>query len=1458
MQRQHSALEDLLLEASSGEEDAADLASAASGAASDDLAATASPAAAASTTSPPLLAGNAAAGAVAESDEYRAGTPGLEAAATTAHAGKVKDEDEAGQNENAPRPRRLAPPPTVEDLLAESDDDAAEDMSGGDIDALLAEDDEDDHDKDVLGDIRSSSNNDDKGKEEISSQELNGVKGDGVEVLGNNNNENEEDDASGDVPPSTAAKQDGDSGSISSVAQDKTHSPHTARKTEHETLDSGQKGHDENVRNVKDDMQDSSSSRSASAASKRIQRLTSYTNVGNREISAPLHEIRAKFRARTEANFASAKGIDANVQFAQVVSLDVMDNITADLERNAQFEQHGPGLPTSIAVLGSNIIIGTSRSLMLVFDAEQRCTRVLCGGRPFDKLEAALRFSLTSDANHGPVSSIDAAVSGANSHNLLAVGFARGRVEIWDLTRFALLRHVAEASGPSAHSCAICSVRFVGTGGPKSNRFDLGSGSAAPRKPYATIVSADTSGVVNMSIVSKTLMMFSLETKCLLDGAAGQIVSMAAIETLNLVAITSSRDTFVVSLDNNTAKIVHRWPVAAGQEAAQKEAAANGILPRLSWGHARLADDFSRQKSPHILARAEGNIVRFLRCDVAIDRKSRKRHQRVDLSRETYQDKAAQSFVALEWLSETLLALLTSDYDLCILDVSGMAVVERTSVRNVELVWTAFSARDFSFQNSVRANGSELYLLGIRQLSLASVQSWMQRVEVLIAHNGWLEALALALDHYQLTNHRDTGQLVDLVMRFVSTAAGTPVLGDPQSVAACIEFCVEIEKTDFLFDTVYNVFVQCGQQSVFLRLMEPYILNRLLTVVRPSVLQDFVHEYMQKDQADRLEQCILHLTPDTIRTDLHTLVSVCKANGLLSGLVYLYTAGLNDFETPARSLLEMGEVERLLAYMETSFHGLSYPFGFPMEPGATAFVRVTLLGFLIENIKPMARALVLNDKDVTDLFALCRAGLGPTQDEWELRVVEAVRTLDMSEAVALCSDRLLEHSVPGLRDADLVDQVLQRIILDTKNQGELVQVLKHCNGDLYDVERLTEQLRAFGWNRALRTLHENALEAAIADGQNPARIQSVYEQIIRVSETPAAFIHSQLLRYHDALVVREALEEAVKANLASLLANGDERDLAAQVIVRVVARARELDAFPELQFLHMKNAYLTSSLGIDPGSSGSYGFDEGLEDTAAREASVVRFVELLCRFEPDEVLRFVRDRDGLFPLDTVLEICKEHKVRDAAAFLLERTGDTTGALHTILASLGDADVHASLESTRAVALAAVQLCERNSLTDLDEHNAERLWFALLDAVAKLPETSAAQASNNTAVLRQVLDAMMTRVESETILSNIKADSFGQIRHTVKCMVDARVYEKQILIAARSLASKDLVNLVRAKHGTLAKASTRVYTRRGVGTGGTRDKRSAVWSASSRARATQPSWDQQISDLLPSKLKIDPD
>lgn len=54
-----------------------------------------------------------------------------------------------------------------------------------------------------------------------------------------------------------------------------------------------------------------------------------------------------------------------------------------------------------------------------------------------------------------------------------------------------------------------------------------------------------------------------------------------------------------------------------------------------------------------------------------------------------------------------------------------------------------------TFHNAFRACEGRLYLLGRQEMRAVRVQGWSQRVESLVQAGEWLEALAVALDHYE-------------------------------------------------------------------------------------------------------------------------------------------------------------------------------------------------------------------------------------------------------------------------------------------------------------------------------------------------------------------------------------------------------------------------------------------------------------------------------------------------------------------------------------------------------------------------------------------------------------------------------------------------------------------------------------------------------------------------------------
>lgn len=69
-------------------------------------------------------------------------------------------------------------------------------------------------------------------------------------------------------------------------------------------------------------------------------------------------------------------------------------------------------------------------------------------------------------------------------------------------------------------------------------------------------------------------------------------------------------------------------------------------------------------------------------------------------------------------------------------------------------------------------------------------------------------------------------------------------------------------------------------------------------------------------------------------------------------------------------------------------------------------------------------------------------------------------------------------------------------------------------------------------------------------------------------------------------------------------------------------------------------------------------------------ADSVYFLQLLCKYEPKSVLRFLETFDS-YRVEHCLRLCQEYGIVDAAAFLLERVGDAASALSLTLSGLNE-------------------------------------------------------------------------------------------------------------------------------------------------------------------------------------------
>src|SRR3569833_3029839 len=72
----------------------------------------------------------------------------------------------------------------------------------------------------------------------------------------------------------------------------------------------------------------------------------------------------------------------------------------------------------------------------------------------------------------------------------------------------------------------------------------------------------------------------------------------------------------------------------------------------------------------------------------------------------------------------------------------------------------------------------------------------------------------------------------------------------------CFVACESVVDMDFLFDEIYEWYEDAGVQGLFLETLEPYVLDRTITSVTPTVVQALEQHFDAKGLESRLEDMI--------------------------------------------------------------------------------------------------------------------------------------------------------------------------------------------------------------------------------------------------------------------------------------------------------------------------------------------------------------------------------------------------------------------------------------------------------------------------------------------------------------------------------------------------------------------------------------------------------------------------
>ncbi|OXV07906.1 hypothetical protein Egran_04330 [Elaphomyces granulatus] len=457
--------------------------------------------------------------------------------------------------------------------------------------------------------------------------------------------------------------------------------------------------------------------------------------------------------------------------------------------------------------------------------------------------------------------------------------------------------------------------------------------------------------------------------------------------------------------------IVSTTPVAQTQHksARLKEVASHSVLTAaLAWFPAiRLKgkDEISKTK----LVYCWSNVLTVLDVSEA-DSGEENRGDRPPILdfRPRSRWRAKEAIVAVQWLSRSVLAILTITQQLLILEDPSLHVTDSFDLihkhiyhidmfsTQLQMLVEQYNEDDASmhgvvgdaFYMSFRAYKGRLFLLGYNDMSVGSLSNWADRLLAFMEAGDFIAAIQLAASYYSgdaekltvgLPEDDDSRHMMvkEKLFEMISASLkyafgrnreasmerlGMSQLGDlaDASIAACV--CVGDEG--FLWDEVYNWYEAHDSEGIFLDVLEPYILRGSTRSLPPTAIKALINHFATNHASSRLEEIICLL--DTKTMDIEQAIILCKQHNLYDAFIYVWNRTLGDYIGPLIDLIELaghlatpqviensdGGVKnynnamKMFPYLSFTLTGRVYPTGDGMDDAEAAKAKASLYTYL--------------------------------------------------------------------------------------------------------------------------------------------------------------------------------------------------------------------------------------------------------------------------------------------------------------------------------------------------------------------------------------------------------------------------------------------------------------------------------------------------------------------------------
>ena len=594
------------------------------------------------------------------------------------------------------------------------------------------------------------------------------------------------------------------------------------------------------------------------------------------------------------------------------------------------------GSPTCLAVT-DQIVIGTSRGMVLVFDQQQNHKATIGAGTKAVESGAVTALATSAD------------------HTTVAAGHASGQIFTWEVARpgrpFLNIAPIENLSGQARRGDGHI------TGSSVAHIGFLGYRRTA-------LVSADDRGMAFSHLATRGAgaMRRAIRTTRIL-GRYPEVISrtakplkkssVLAFSSLPLGNVEQRIDGLglVAMLTPYLLVVVSTTPIAQTQHKAARPrevAAHSAMTAALAWFPAIKLKGAESEVSRPKLAFAWSNIltvaeVSEVESDDEADREKPPELQFLSRSR----FKAEEAIVAVQWLSKSVLAVLTITQQLMIIEGSTMILNDSFDLlpknvlhtdlysQQLQAVIESLDEEDHSmhgvvgdaFHMSFRTYKGRLFLLGYNDVWSGSLTNWADRLLALMKIGDYIAAIRLATRYYagygenltiglpedEVTRKTLVGEklyeMVTASLRYAfgkNYQAGNEPIKRPQLgelAVACTAACLITEDQDFLFGEVFQWFNDHDESDLFIDVLEPYILDGTLTSLTPTAFKAMIDHFAVTHDPSKLEEMICLL--DTSTMDIDQVTSLCKQYNLYDAYIYVWNNALIDFVSPLDDMLQL-------------------------------------------------------------------------------------------------------------------------------------------------------------------------------------------------------------------------------------------------------------------------------------------------------------------------------------------------------------------------------------------------------------------------------------------------------------------------------------------------------------------------------------------------------------------------